>query len=193
MALPTKTRIDAWDAGLSEAQRWQVYDRLRRGRWYDVSRWAREEYHLPEGPSRAALYRFAARMRQDESAHRIESALLARDEAGALVAARTDDEATIGAYKAMAQDLALSGNAESAMRYTRMALDIAAQQTKSQEIALKAAAQDTKDKTLRLAREKFEAAERRLAAVRDALGQAKSAGGLTEETLKRIEQAAGLL
>ena len=106
----TKTRIDAWDAGLTDAQRWQVYDRLRRSPWYVVSAWAAEEFSLGEGPSRSAIYRFSSRMRGLESAHRIESALLARDEAGALVAATTDDAATITAYKAMAQDLALSGN-----------------------------------------------------------------------------------
>ena len=45
----------------------------------------------------------------------------------------------------------------------------------------------------RLDREKFEASERRLEAVKDAVATAKTKGGLTEETLKKIEEAAGLL
>lgn len=189
----TKPRIDAWDAGLTDAQRWSVYDKLRTLPWYKVAEWAAAEFGLGAEPSRAAMYRFADRMRGQESARRIERALAARDEAGALVAARTDDAETIAAYKAMAQELALDGHAEEAMLYTRMALDIAAQATKAMEIELKAAAQETKDAQLKLAREKFEAAEKRLQAVRDALSDVKSEGGLTEETLKRIEQAAGLL
>jgi hypothetical protein len=189
----SKPRSDSWDSELTDAQRWAVYDKFRAGRWYDVATWAREEFGLADIPSRAAMYRFADRMRSLESAHRIESALVARDEAGALVAAATDDATTINAYKTMAQDLALSGRPGDAVLYTSMALDLAAQQTKRLELELKAAAQQTKDQQLKLAREKFEAAEKRLNAVRDALTDAKAGGGLTEETLKKIEQAAGLL
>ena len=64
---------------------------------------------------------------------------------------------------------------------------------KAEGINLKAAAQATKDDQLKLAREKFEAAEKRLNAVAEAVKTAKAKGGLTEETLKRIEEAAGLL
>ena len=182
----TKPRIDAWDAGLTDAQRWSVYDKLRTLPWYKVAEWAAAEFSLGAEPSRAAMYRFADRMRGQESARRIERALAARDEAGALVAARTDDAETIAAYKTLAQDLALDGHAEEAMLYTRMALDIAAQATKAQEIALKAAAQETKDAQLKLAREKFEAAEQRLASVKDAVADAKLSPEEREAKLKEI-------
>ena len=181
----TKPRIDAWDAALTDAQRWSVYDKLRTLPWYKVAQWASAEFGLASEPSRAAMYRFADRMRSQESARRIERALSARDEAGALVAARTDDAETIAAYKTLAQDLALDGHAEEAMLYTRMALDIAAQQTKAQEIALKAAAQETKDKALRLAREKFEAAEARATA---AERRAEAAEAKTAELQARCEE-----
>lgn len=52
---------------------------------------------------------------------------------------------------------------------------------------------DQQQDSMRLAREKFEAAEKRLADVRDAIGAARSSGGLTPETLRKIEEAAGLL
>lgn len=181
----TKPRIDAWDAALTDAQRWSVYDKLRTMPWYKVAQWASAEFGLTAEPSRAAMYRFADRMRGQESARRIERALAARDEAGALVAARTDDAKTIAAYKAMAQDLALDGHADEAMLYTRMALDIAAQQTKAREIELKAAAQETKDKALRLAREKFEAAEARATA---AERRADAAEAKTAELQARCEE-----
>ena len=160
----SKPRSDSWDSELTDAQRWAVYDKFRSGRWYDVAPWAAAEFALAEVPSRAAMYRFASRMRTLESAHRIESALTARDEAGALVAAKTDDVETINAYKALAQDMALTGDRQAAIEFTQMALSLAAQLTKTREIELKAAAQKTKDDQLRLAREKFEAAEARATA-----------------------------
>lgn len=189
----TKPRIDAWDAALDEAQRWQVYDRMRRSPWHAVSAWAREEFGCA-APSRAALYRFAARLRKMESAHRLESALAAREEAGALVSAETDDRTLVAAYKTLAQDLALRGDAKTAAAYTRMALQLADNARRRAELDLKSRAQKTKDGQLRLAREKFEAAEKRLAAVQEAVKSAKATGGgLSEETLRKIEEAAGLL
>jgi hypothetical protein len=181
-----KTRIDAWDAGLTDAQRWACYDKLRTLPWYKVAQWAAAEFGLGAEPSRAAMYRFADRMRGQESARRIERALAARDEAGALVSARTDDAETIAAYKAMAQELALDGHAEEALLYTKMALDIAAQATKAQEIALKAAAQQTKDAQLKLAREKFEAAEKRLNDVQNTVADSKLTPEEKDAKLKGI-------
>ena len=186
MDLATKPRCDAWDAALSDGQRWSIYDKFRQGRWYDVAAWAMEEFSLAEIPSRAGMYRFADRMRKLESAHRIESALTARDEAGALVAAKTDDVETINAYKALAQDMALTGDRQAAIEYTQMALSLAAQLTKTREIELKAAAQGTKDAQLRLAREKFEAAEKRLNSVKDAVTDTKLSPAEREAKLKEI-------
>ena len=168
----TKRRADAWDAVLTDAQRWEVYDRLGRQPWHKVAAWAAEELGLPL-PSRSALYRLAARLRPLEAAHRLESALAARDEAAALVAAETDDETLISAYKTLAQDLALHGDAKTALAYTQMALALADRSVKAKELALKSAAQKTKDEQLRLAREKFEAAEKRLDAVAEVADAAR--------------------
>jgi hypothetical protein len=181
-----KPRSDAWDAHLTEAQRWQAYDLFRRSPWYEVAEWAREEFGLDRAPARSAMYRWAARMREQESARRIERAVAARDEAGALVAARTDDADTIAAYKALAQELALSGDAETARTYTRMALDLAAAQTKRAELELKAAAQETKDAQLKLAREKFEAAEARLNEAKGVVADAKLTDAERTAKMKEI-------
>lgn len=175
-----KTRTDAWETPLSEEQRWAVYGRMKEHPWHEAMAWAAKEYGV-EAPSRQGAYNFADRMRKLEGARRVELALTARSEAGELAAlAAPDDQAMIDAYKSLAADMALRCNdSETALTYTKMALAIGEQRLKRQ--------------ALELSREKFEAAERRLEAVREAVGQAKSEGGLTPETLKKIEQAAGLL
>ncbi|MCL2103462.1 MAG: hypothetical protein FWH21_00165 [Kiritimatiellaeota bacterium] len=157
-----KARCDAWDARLTDAQRWQVYDLFRRSPWYSVAKFVEEEHKVPQ-PSRTSLYNWAGRMRGMESAHKVEQAIIAKEEIGTLAATVSTDRLLIDAYKSLAADLALQGDARTAVRYTQMAMDIAAGQSKAKELELKARAQETKDEQLKLAREKFEAAERRLA------------------------------
>lgn len=187
-----KARIDAWDATLTEAQRWQAYDMFRRSPWYAVTKWAAEEFAIQQ-PSRSSLYRWAERMRKDESAHRIEQSIQARDEVGALAGTVAGDSKLVAAYQSMATDLALKGNAKDAVRFTAMAINIAAMTTKSQELELKRRAQDTKDEALRLAREKFEAAEARLTRTAETLKQLNSTGALSAEARAEIEKAMGML
>ena len=188
----TKPRADAWDAGLTDAQRWQAYDQMRRARWYEVAEWAQAEFGLARAPGRNALYAWAKRMRSLESAHRIEQAIQARDEIGAMAGTAAANDRLIAAYKSMAAELALKGNAGDAVRLTTMAMQLAAQQTAAAELDIKRQRLDQQQDALRLAREKFEAAEAKIAAVRDAVGKARE-GGLTPETLRKIEEAAGLL
>ena len=184
-----KTRSDAWDADLTEAQRWQAYDLFRRSPWYAVAEWAHKEFGLRRAPGRGALYRWARRMRQDESARRIEQAVTARDEIGALAGTAAADAALIDAYKSLAADLALKGNASDAVKYTVMAMEIGNAQRKAAELDLKARAQETKDAALKLAREKFEAAEARLAEAKDVVSDAK----LTDaERTAKIREIFGL-
>jgi plasmid maintenance system antidote protein VapI len=161
-----KVRADAWDAHLTDVQRWAAFEQFRRAPWHEVAAWAKAEFGLARLPGRAAMYRWAARMRKLESAHRVEQAILARDEVDGLAAgAALDSDRLIEAYKSLAADLAMRlGDAAGASTYTRMALDLAAAQTKRAELALRERAQQTKDAALDLARQKFEAAEARLAA-----------------------------
>ncbi len=187
-----KARIDAWDATLTEAQRWQAYDMFRRSPWYAVAKWAAEEFSIQQ-PSRSSLYRWAERMRKDESSHRIEQSIQAREEVGALANTVATDSKLIDAYKSLATDLALKNNAADAVRFTTMALAIAAQSTKQQELDLKKRAQQTKDDALSLAREKFEAAEARLTRTAETLKQLNSTGALSAEARAEIEKAMGML
>lgn len=190
----SKPRSDAWDASLDEAQRWRAYAQFRRAPWFEVSAWVAAEFGLPP-PSRTSLYRWAARMRALESAHRIEQAITAREEVGALAAVSgQSDLKQIEAYKAMAAEIAMrTGDATTAGRYVEMALGLAAAQAKRQELDLKARAQETKDAALALAREKFEAAERRLQSARDTVARLNATGALTPEARAEIEKAMGVL
>ena len=187
-------RTDSWAANLTEEQSWALYYKARGLRWNEAADWAVKEFGV-DAPSRTAFYAWLAHMRVMESAHRLEQAAAAAAEAAALAKTKTSDEAQIAAYKAMATELALrTGSAKEAEKFIQMAATLADKRLKAAELKLKDRAQQTKDETLRLAREKFEAAEKRLAAVQDAVKSAKaSGGGLSEETLRKIEEAAGLL
>ena len=188
----SKPRSDAWDAGLTEAQRWQAYGQFRRAPWFEVSKWISEQFGM-DAPSRSALYRWAARMREQESAHRLEQAITAREEIGTLASTVATDAALIDAYKTLAADLALKGNATDAVKFTVMAMELGNGQRKQIELELKGRAQHTKDEALRLAREKFEAAEARIIATRKTIERLNQTGGLTPEARAEIEKAMGML
>lgn len=188
-----KPRIDAWDAALTDEQRWMVYDRFRRHSWDAVLGWIHEEIGIAP-PSRSSLYRWADKMRKHESARRLEQAIIARDEIGALAGTSAANDKLVEAYKSMAAELALQGNAKEAVRLTQMAMQLASQQTAQVELELKQQRLAQQSEAQRLAREKFEAAEARLKAVQDAVNDARdNEGGLSDEALRKIEQAAGLL
>ena len=187
-------RIDAWDATLAESQKWEIYEKSLHMPWHAVASWAEKEFKL-DRISRSAYYRFIDRMRKAYAAHRLEQAIVARAEAGQLASrAAQDDDALIEAYKTMAADIALrTGNAEHATKYLDMALKLADQNRTTRELHLKERAQNTKEETLKLAHDKFNAAQAQLEKLKAELHNATAKGGLTAETLERIEQAAGLL
>lgn len=168
-ATPTKPRIDSWDAALDEAQRWETYTRFRRYPWQKVAMWVAKEYSIAP-PSRTALYRWGARMRKLESAHRIEQAVTARAEAAQLAGeAGQDDAVSIEAYKTLAADLALrTGDAKAAGSFLKMALALAESRSKAQELSLKARAQAMKEEALTLMRDR-DTAQARIAELEAAL------------------------
>ena len=191
----SKPRADSWYAMLSEEQLWQLYSIAKRCQWFEVVAHAQKEFGLEAKVSRSAYYRWLDWMRGEESERRLAQARIAALEAGDL--AKTvglKDETAIAAYKSLAAEFALKSDAKTANRFMQMAMALRDRQLRSREVDLKDAAQSTKDAQLKLAREKFEAAEKRLKAVQDAVKSAKATGGgLSEETLKKIEEAAGLL
>lgn len=187
-------RTDSWAASLTEEQSWTLYYKARTCQWQEATAWAVKEFNLPKVPSRTAFFAWRDQMRQDEHAHRMEQAAIAAAEAAALGKTCTKDEALINAFKALGTEVALTtGDAKTSSSFILSAMAIKDRLQKEAELKIKDRSQGTKDEQLRLAREKFEAAEKRLNAVQDAVAAARNKGGLTEETLKKIEEAAGLL
>ena len=160
------------------------------GKSFTLAAWAVKEFGLDRQPSRTGFYEWAAHMREEESAHRLGQAATAAAEAAALAKTQAKDDALIGAYKAMAAELALrTGSAGEAGKFVQMAGALADRRLRAEELKLKARAQSTKDEQLKLAREKFEAAEKRLAAVQGAVDEPQ----LTDaERLAKIKSIFGM-
>jgi len=190
--IPAKVRVDAWDAPLTEEQRWEAYAHFKRFEWAKTSQWVAKECGI-EPPSRSAMYRWARRMRKQESARRLDQALVARAEIAALAGTTAAKDQMVAGWLAMATELGLNSDADTAERFTRMAMQLAAQQIAQAELELKQQRLQQQGEAHKLAREKFEAAEARLAAVKAAVSEVRQGGGLSPEALEKIEQAAGLL
>ena len=179
-------RTDSWASSLTEEQSWQLYYKSRGLRWNEAADWAVKEFGI-DSPGRTAFYAWLAHMRVMEPAHRLEQAATAAAEAAALAKKTANDDALIGAYKAMAAELALrTGSAKEAEKFIQMAATLADKRLKAAELKLKDRAQQTKDETLRLAREKFEAAERRENAAKAAVADAKLTDEQRMSKLKEI-------
>lgn len=187
-------RADSWAASLTPEQSWLLYNKSLRCKWELAAAWAVKEFGLEKAPSRTAFYAWRNAMHDEEHEHRMEQAAMAAADAAALGEKVTKDEALIAAFKAIATEVALqTGDGKTTKAFIESAVKIQEKILETKELVLKERAQATKEADLSLAREKFEAAEKRLSAVQDAVKSAKTKGGLTEETLKKIEEAAGLL
>ena len=180
MANGRKVRCDRWDAGLTDELVWRAFDVFARSKWAEFRAWAETELPGVKIPSRNSMYDWYDDLSEKEAAHRVRQAGDARREIGELAETAALDATLVAAYKSMGAKAALLGNKAEAVALTKMALGLAGQQVEAEKV--------------RLQRDKFEAAERRLQAVREALSAPKNAdGGLSPETLKKIEEAAGLL
>lgn len=199
-----KVNSNAWGENFAEELRWELYELAQPPREGEAERpWLRDyrtdvaPYLQRQGytvPSRAAWYRFLGRMREADAAKRILSVESARRIARGIQKVKVDNALAADMFTALSVDAATLGNEEGAKMLADAAAKYAAASLAERKLDLDRAAQATKEETLRLAREKFEAAEKRLAAVREACEGAKAApGGLTPETLRKIEEAAGLL
>ena len=186
----SKLRTDSWAAALTEEQQWQLFYKSRSLRWNEAAAWAVKEFGLDRAPSRTCFYEWLGYMRDQESAHRLGQAATAAAEAAALAKTQAKDDALIGAYKAMAAELALrTGSAKEAAKFVEMATAIADRQLKAAELDLKGRAQQTKDEQLKLAREKFEAAERRENAAKGAIADTKLTD---EERMAKLREIYGI-
>ena len=202
-------RIDAWESRLTDEQQRELY------RWTQTPREVKVEgegegkvvrrpsfdecmAHLDElgldRPSRGAWFRFKAAMQKMLREELLYSVAASSESAKDLKEMTPADYALAAdTFTNLAIDASMKGNDKAVSIYSGAARHYREMMQQEKKLDLQSRAQATKEDQLRLAREKFEAAEKRLAAVKDAVATAKTKGGLTEETLKRIEEAAGLL
>lgn len=196
-------RIDAWESRLADEQQRGLY------------RWTQTPAEQPDGtvrrpsfdecmahldelgidrPSRGAWFRFKAAMQKMLREELLYSVQASAESAKDLKEMTPADYALAAdTFTNLAIDASMKGNDKAVGIYSAAARHYRELLHEEKKLDLQSRAQATKEDQLRLAREKFEAAERRLAAVKDAVATAKTKGGLTEETLKKIEEAAGLL
>ena len=182
----SKTRSDAWGEDLADDVRWQIYESCRGLPWHEVGA------HLPDGactPSRAAWYRFLARMRKADAARRIEKVAQSVAEAQDLADRHNIKAAVfVETLKSLAIDRAMTGNDKAATSLAAAAATIWSNAQRDAELSLKLRAQETRDAQLALAREKFEAAEKRLAAASATVADPSLTA---EEKLKELDRLFG--
>lgn len=202
--MQTKLRSDAWEAALTAETRQELYHLTKpRAEGEPEDRpWLRDfdrdvlPYLSLQGivaPGRSSWYRFLGRMREEEAAKTIISIETSKRIAQGIQEADIDYRLAADLMTSLSVDAAVKGNEVAAKILGDAAAKYAKASTAEEKLKIEAARQKTADAQLKLAREKFEAAEKRLNAVKDAVKTAKSKGGLTAETLKEIEEAAGLL
>ena len=189
-------RSDSWYATIDEQQLWQLYSIAQRGaKWFEVAKVAKEELGLDVNPSRSGYYRWLDFMREQESERRLASARIAALEADDIAkGVGLKDETAIKAYKSLAAEVSLkTGDPKKGGQVLRMAMDLVDRQLHAAEVELKTKDLARKDEELKIAQKKLEMLETQQKNVKDAVTAARTGGGLTEETLKKIEEAAGLL
>ncbi|MGN0885995.1 MAG: hypothetical protein ACI4RT_03250 [Candidatus Spyradenecus sp.] len=155
-----KRRLDAWDAPLTEEQRWEAYEKSKGVTWTAFATWLEAEYGIR--PSKNAIYDWQAWMRREEGAHRLERAIAARKELKGLSDAGALDAQTADAYMALANDAILGGDPDKAAKIVAAAAQINAASLRIREQRLQADRLALQEQSLALQREKFEAAEKRL-------------------------------
>ena len=176
-----KPRPDAWYAPLSETERWAVYEKALHLPFPAVAAFVEKQHGI--SVSRSAFYRFLDWMRPQQSAHRLEQAVIAREEARGLAEAAGAKKEIADAFMAMGSEIALrTGSAEAAADWIKMAAQLVAAAQKDREIELRAEAQ-------KLDREKFEAAERREDAAKAAVKDEKLS---EEEKMARLREIYGI-
>lgn len=182
-----KRRSDSWDAALSEADRWEAYEKSKGVTWAAFAAYLKEEYGAEVG--RTAIYDWQAWMRGQEGAHRLERAIAARKELKGLADAGALDAQTADAYMALANDAILSGDPEKAAKIVAAAVQINAASLRLAEQRQNAERLKLQEKALKLQREKFEASEKRLNAAKAVL---KNVELTPEEREARYREIFGL-
>lgn len=175
-----KVRTDAWWAKLKPAERDAAYEACLHLPFGQGAALLGEKFGVTPGSS-SAYYRFFEQHAPEyTSGAPVRAAIAQRYVEGVAERSNIPDDAILATIKSEVAAAQMNpGDPESLCRFAKLFIEMRRLQLETER--------------QRLDREKFEASERRLEAVKDAVATAKTKGGLTEETLKKIEEAAGLL
>lgn len=175
-----KVRTDAWWAKLKPAERDAAYEACLHLPFGQGAALLGEKFGVTPGSS-SAYYRFFEQHAPEYTAGApVRAAIAQRYVEGVAERSNIPDDAILATIKSEVAAAQMNpGDPESLCRFAKLFIEMRRLQLETER--------------QRLDREKFEASERRLEAVKDAVATAKTKGGLTEETLKKIEEAAGLL
>ena len=174
-----KTRTDAWEAKLSDEDRTKLYVLCGHLSYNTARLVAKKEMKL-DLPGSSTFYRFLERMRAEDAGMQLARASQVQREIGLMSAkAGIPDLELVSSFQTMGAEAALKGDFKAMAQLIMSACDIA---RKGQ-----------KDEELRIANEKLKLAQAKLDSVKKVVETAKKKGGLTKETLAKIEEAAGLL
>ena len=186
-----KRRSDAFDAPLSESERAAVYAAMNVS-WVEAQKLCADSFDLSVGKS--ALYEFARDYRESESERRIQDALAFQIQTRRAVDQIGDMDPEMAAgWEQLALEASLSGNVELATQYLGLAEKLHSRALERAKLELKKEAQDKSWEELKLSREKYEDQKAKNEKAREALEGVKAKGGIDEETLRKIEEAVGLL
>ena len=186
-----KPRPDSNQTRLTAEDSERLLEACRSMGYRDAATWAKDNLDLKTTP--ASLCRWYRRQTADLTTGRLRAAIKASEDFDAELDSRNLDARAANALRSMLWEAMQSGEVEAIDRLGKLVLEYVKAEGKAADLDLRRERITQQEETLKLAREKFEAAERRLATVKDELAKARTSGGITPETLKRIEEAAGLL
>ncbi|MCL1921983.1 MAG: hypothetical protein FWG50_13085 [Kiritimatiellaeota bacterium] len=170
----------------------QLFELLRGTAYHAAVAWVAQEWGLPV--SVAGLQRWWKRETARRARSDLRAAIAISEKFDVNIDARQLDARAANAIRASLWNALTTKDNASIKTLADLVLDYNADARGRCELELKERAQQTKDEALRLAREKFDAAEKRLAEVREAVAAGRTQdGGLSEESVRRIEEAAKLL
>lgn len=156
-------RADAWEAQLTEEQRWAVYAKLQKYAWQIVQPWIIEEFHI-DPPGRTALYAFKNNMAALESSHRIEQALKNRELLRREMNQIGDiDPELQHAWLQLAEESTRRGDPKAGERYLKMARALRQDATTKLELELKQQAEARAKSELDIMQRKLELQEQKIA------------------------------
>ena len=151
----TKRRIDAWDATLTDDQRWAAYDAFRRFGWQGCQTFVEEKCEQ-DPPSRTAIYGWLPSMRKAESQHRILTAVKAKEDIKKEIKAVGDIDTELEhLWLSLSLQSALAGDVDAGKNYLMAGMALRDSALEGAKFSLKQEAEKRAGEELDLAKTKF--------------------------------------